>query len=379
MLRGPSPLARGSLEQASGTFTYWGSIPARAGQPSSPIVIGEIGRVHPRSRGAAATNAGFVGGALGPSPLARGSPTDLPMRSGGLGSIPARAGQPCRRCGASRPRWVHPRSRGAAATPGVVPVTVHGPSPLARGSPVTYAAGVRTTGSIPARAGQPGSQLRPCRRRWVHPRSRGAARRADRAQIEDKGPSPLARGSQVGAHGEHFRFGSIPARAGQPTPNHRQAGRRRVHPRSRGAADRRHHSAPAGGGPSPLARGSRLAHHELAPHVGSIPARAGQPDPAHWLESWTRVHPRSRGAAGSQRANVFRHEGPSPLARGSPRRTSRSQMQKGSIPARAGQPPTTVGRASGKGVHPRSRGAAKTNSPPLPPIRGPSPLARGSP
>ena len=180
----------------------------------------------------------------------------------------------------------------------------------------------------------------------------------DRPPNVAQGPSPLARGSRGVEQRRAFRAGSIPARAGQPTPHLPKPDAAGVHPRSRGAAPA---SAPDGNlatGPSPLARGSLPIEHAHQVAKGSIPARAGQPTSSSGRRRRRWVHPRSRGAAGMVVYDVHRHKGPSPLARGS--RCSRAWCGSvgGSIPARAGQPHRTTSFLRPIRVHPRSRGAA---------------------
>ena len=233
--------------------------------------------VHPRSRGAAAGALADVQGGAGPSPLARGSLTITVYRAGPKRSIPARAGQPCCCTNASVGVRVHPRSRGAAIVEPAAWECHQGPSPLARGSPGSARCETYSSGSIPARAGQPDLFIGYPHPRWVHPRSRGAAALSDGPCPPRLGPSPLARGSpRKGAAPLHSN-GSIPARAGQPSQNTCMTCSTRVHPRSRGAASVSGPPNVAVLGPSPLARGSRTARAGAAGHGGSIPARAGQP------------------------------------------------------------------------------------------------------
>ena len=91
---GPSPLARGSLFGRYEISAHTGSIPARAGQPEFIMQTLTIGRVHPRSRGAAVEQIDGRHCGKGPSPLARGSLPHSLLAQGQFGSIPARAGQP---------------------------------------------------------------------------------------------------------------------------------------------------------------------------------------------------------------------------------------------------------------------------------------------
>ena len=216
--------------------------------------------------------------------------------------------------------------------------TGRGPSPLARGSHHCDDQLQVGEGSIPARAGQPAGGRSPSPTVRVHPRSRGAACVSMGTRTTLPGPSPLARGSRGQSGKASHPSGSIPARAGQPAKRLSSGSLRRVHPRSRGAAEIEHLEFDMAAGPSPLARGSLDHHGPTAAEVGSIPARAGQPGvwcgnvKARW------VHPRSRGAAGWPRKRATFENGPSPLARGSHPVPVHGHDQRGSIPARAGQP-----------------------------------------
>ena len=212
----------------------------------------------------------------------------------------------------------------------------------------------------------------------VHPRSRGAAATTRSRSPTVKGPSPLARGSQECADGVYDVDGSIPARAGQPASTSRSSPPARVHPRSRGAAAGIAECAGVIAGPSPLARGSLHRPEQPGAVQGSIPARAGQPATPLLLRGLSGVHPRSRGAADMPWVRENRAQGPSPLARGSRSRAAPRTPRTGSIPARAGQPPSTRCRLGCDEVHPRSRGAAKKHQVRKGIEEGPSPLARGS-
>ena len=195
IVKGPSPLTRGSPMIACTSGVMVGSIPAHSGQPPWPGSPARAARVHPRSRGAACGL--HLGQRLfaGPSPLTRGSHTDETEKRALEGSIPAHAGQPGSVDGHSAGFWVHPRSRGAAQLRRSLPLTSTGPSPLTRGSPATCASAPSARGSIPAHAGQPAMNRSLTRASRVHPRSRGAALDSARTEMDAAGPSPLTRGS----------------------------------------------------------------------------------------------------------------------------------------------------------------------------------------
>ena len=89
---GSSPLARGTLTQTAAEAWFAGLIPARAGNTFFLEMAGENGWAHPRSRGEHSNTAWNQAINAGSSPLARGTLTTEEVPIGGLGLIPARAG-----------------------------------------------------------------------------------------------------------------------------------------------------------------------------------------------------------------------------------------------------------------------------------------------
>ena len=334
----------------------------------------------------------------GRSPLARGSPEDRDGQRAQVGSIPARAGEPRRSSRSFAKLRVDPRSRGGARPTGASSWLPTGRFPLARGSrgrPARQAddggsiplargslravsIGADRAGSIPARAGEPRWPNRAPRWRRVDPRSRGGASIPDCPLGRRKGRSPLARGSHRSTGNDSTVFGSIPARAGEPSRRRRSRGREGVDPRSRGGAAPSAHLSPSVSGRSPLARGSLRRRLRERGRERSIPARAGEPSPRTSARASSRVDPRSRGGASRPYRCASSHWARSPLARGSPSRIVVGMGITGSIPARAGEPRASASRGRGCGVDPRSRGGALAFSVALAVQTGRSPLARGS-
>ena len=336
---GPSPLTRGSHAAEVLAVARRRSIPAHAGQPTVMGLLMVFAPVHPRSRGAASRPRRSPTRRRGPSPLTRGSHRQVLLTHAVLRSIPAHAGQPIPPEKLSARGRVHPRSRGAAAAVKTTSASTSGPSPLTRGSRGDFGGSTEDRGSIPAHAGQPAPRASGRPGEAVHPRSRGAADDSARVGFPIVGPSPLTRGSplQDSQHGDCVR--SIPAHAGQPSPPPPSAARARVHPRSRGAAGSAVTLATGETGPSPLTRGSLVWAGPARKLRGSIPAHAGQPGSESGATSSEGVHPRSRGAAEAKAASGMAAMGPSPLTRGSHRHHEEVAHGDGSIPAHAGQPP----------------------------------------
>ena len=193
-------------------------------------------------------------------------------------------------------------------------------------------------GPIPARAGQPRGEAMdgaPC---GAYPRSRGATRKNRLGARIGWGLSPLARGNRTGCAARVYRWGPIPARAGQPLALDFFDGVPGAYPRSRGATPTMVTPITLSLGLSPLARGNRLASPPGFCLTGPIPARAGQPQSSEPLNTLKRAYPRSRGATSRVTRSLCRCLGLSPLARGNRTPARCARAASGPIPARAGQP-----------------------------------------
>ena len=236
----------------------------------------------------------------------------------------------------------------------------------------------RSERSIPACAGKPvpGCVFASCYR--VHPRVRGEATVPDRKGHTISGPSPRARGSRLAMVGSPGKLGSIPACAGKPTYPAISFALQRVHPRVRGEATWTDVKVWVDWGPSPRARGSQAIARPASPPDGSIPACAGKPSGTTLPCGRSRVHPRVRGEAGDLSGYARCYLGPSPRARGSHEAMEDYLFYRGSIPACAGKPTRRISRDTAGRVHPRVRGEARPTHLYAPPVRGPSPRARGS-
>ena len=232
---GSSPLARGGHRTLSRIHRPPGLIPARAGRTSPRPPQGRDRRAHPRSRGADLNDLLGTLTGLGSSPLARGGLRREGPATMSAGLIPARAG---RTGGARRGALglgAHPRSRGADGFKGAAAGMQTGSSPLARGGRPRRAQRRPERGLIPARAGRTSSRRTPARPPWAHPRSRGADLALPLDLVRVQGSSPLARGGRRVPVLEGRGGGLIPARAGRTCATRHGRRKKWAHPRSRGA------------------------------------------------------------------------------------------------------------------------------------------------
>ena len=234
---GSSPLVRGSDIRGVPVFLNSRFIPARAGIGGLGSDWPLSAAVHPRSYGDRFLALAFFIVIRGSSPLVRGS--ECADHRGAFDNrfIPARAGIgtcPTPRTAISA---VHPRSCGdryRVAMPAPLPF---GSSPLVRGS-VLYGAGTGNERRfIPARAGIGPITGLGVDGVAVHPRSCGD--RSSTAAINSRagGSSPLVRGSGWGHWGRSRSCRFIPARAGIGVPLPIAANIDAVHPRSCGDRD----------------------------------------------------------------------------------------------------------------------------------------------
>ena len=87
---------RGNQAKAGANTVTEGSIPARAGEPVTSILLNTLVKVYPRACGGTAHPDLIVAPGLGLSPRVRGNQHHTQHRLRRDGSIPARAGEPYR-------------------------------------------------------------------------------------------------------------------------------------------------------------------------------------------------------------------------------------------------------------------------------------------
>ncbi len=173
MAAGPSPRARGARGSLAARTAGRRSIPACAGSTSAPGGARSGRMVHPRMRGEHMYREKLIRLGVGPSPHARGALEELRNHLNRSRSIPACAGS-TRSSSAAPTCWrVHPRMRGEHLSIAVVALNPWGPSPHARGA-LEHHGRIRASGrSIPACAGSTQQAQEHWGRFEVHPRMRG--------------------------------------------------------------------------------------------------------------------------------------------------------------------------------------------------------------
>ena len=214
-----------------------------------------------------------------------------------------------------------------------------GLSPRVRGNLVDVRRCGRSTGSIPACAGEPQPPGRAGHPGEVYPRVCGGTR-PERLEAERQyGLSPRVRGNPPRLHDAFAGLRSIPACAGEPVTH---AGRRplgKVYPRVCGGTQALLSKPPpvtvyprvCGGtrrflngsrfviGLSPRVRGNRYTNMACSGGNGSIPACAGEPPQGPRARRQLRVYPRVCGGTSLGLSTLARILGLSPRVRGNRR------------------------------------------------------------
>ena len=214
--QGLSPRVRGNRDAERERAAVVGSIPACAGEPSTTALRIKKPRVYPRVCGG--TRPTLVPGrsAWGLSPRVRGNLASIVINPWSGGSIPACAGEPSRVPHGSRVGRVYPRVCGGTVPGTGTGVLKRGLSPRVRGNRRGPATAASLSGSIPACAGEPcrrswrGSSSR------VYPRVCGGTTGRPARILPRCGLSPRVRGNPPSAALRRAARGSIPACAGEP-------------------------------------------------------------------------------------------------------------------------------------------------------------------
>ena len=178
-----------------------------------------------------------------------------------------------------RCRWcrVYPRACGGASFDDLPPARDHGLSPRVRGSLDAPKVAVVGVGSIPARAGEPPTAAHCPRGAWVYPRACGGTGSLPPGGSTSTGLSPRVRGNRCCILVPRCGSRSIPARAGEPQDRHAAGGDWRVYPRACGGTSFTMEWGDSDEGLSPRVRGNLSRQTGRLRPIRSIPARAGEP------------------------------------------------------------------------------------------------------
>ena len=189
--------------------------------------------------------------------------------------------------------------------------------------------------SIPACAGEPvcvHSGQHECE---VYPRVCGGTLYDSDPSGGRNGLSPRVRGNHYGAGGSSVGLRSIPACAGEPQPASGEAlTRRRL-------------------GLSPRVRGNQCDGDGASRPGRSIPACAGEPGAFDTILALLEVYPRVCGGTYQQAIDGVNQIGLSPRVRGNPPVPHAEGLGVGSIPACAGEPPLLPSGQPAPSVYPR--------------------------
>ena len=150
----------------------------------------------------------------------------------------------------------------------------------------------------------------------VYPRACGGTGSNITVDWLGKGLSPRVRGNPTTLRMPPLEPRSIPARAGEPRPFPGVIGMEPVYPRACGGTQPAARTTTEDDGLSPRVRGNHFLWRFRRPVVGSIPARAGEPRTSIGTLTWRRVYPRACGGTVLARIRAYAGMGLSPRVRG---------------------------------------------------------------
>ena len=173
-----------------------GSIPAHAGEPLRDIDPTVLIGVYPRARGGTVARLRMPRPIQGLSPRTRGNHIFVDEFQIIFGSIPAHAGEPRHVSAPLRFQWVYPRARGGTTPPVPISSCPPGLSPRTRGNQKGRRLDRGGIGSIPAHAGEPRIVPSVCTVIRVYPRARGGTLFFGDCNSRVLGLSPRTRGNR---------------------------------------------------------------------------------------------------------------------------------------------------------------------------------------
>ena len=213
-----------------------------------------------------------------------------------------------------------------------------GLSPRVRGNPGVPALRQAARRSIPACAGEPRTPAAPGKQQKVYPRVCGGTQAPDSTRAAADGLSPRVRGNPARPRPAWTSTGSIPACAGEPVLLTWQLPDARVYPRVCGGTLRRPGRCGRQRGLSPRVRGNLTADRNALIPRRSIPACAGEPPSSMPPATSASVYPRVCGGTHPAGGVKGSGDGLSPRVRGNRSAGNIATTLARSIPACAGEP-----------------------------------------
>ena len=194
---GLSPHERGNQPREEHGEEGVGTIPARAGEPRLAFLYSGIYQDYPRTSGGTRPPPACRRGGWGLSPHERGNRYRSHHREPANRTIPARAGEPTAE-GFLWGLWEdYPRTSGGTTRPGALWATMTGLSPHERGNRWRITGQNLRTGTIPARAGEPEVRAVRRHRHEDYPRTSGGTQGPSRSRPILRGLSPHERGNPL--------------------------------------------------------------------------------------------------------------------------------------------------------------------------------------
>ena len=225
-----------------------------------------------------------------------------------------------------------------------------------RGNPDNPVLRVRDAGSIPAPAGEPVRRPHLETVLRVYPSACGGTSTSNALASFVNGLSPRLRGNLLFRSRGQWECGSIPAPAGEPLSGNGRTTTSTVYPRACWGTANNRFTIAATAGLSPRLRGNPGALDAHAVDRGSIPAHAGEPWTSSTPAAWSTVYPRACGGTGAWYAQTDHLNGLSPRMRGNHGRIDYNERRKRSIPAHAGEPKRESAAPCSDWVYPRACG-----------------------
>ena len=377
--RGLSPRVRGKRLPSGGLIGGVGSIPACAGEAAGLAAGLPPLRVYPRVCGGSRPIRGRTRRHRGLSPRVRGKPAVGAPGAARRGSIPACAGEAGVAASSLHSPRVYPRVCGGSLFVSGAGGRDGGLSPRVRGKPGRALWARRGERSIPACAGEAGHLVCTSWAVKVYPRVCGGSKTGHFDAHSSKGLSPRVRGKRLRSPRRWAALGSIPACAGEAVPFPGDPPDREVYPRVCGGSVICSPKAKSAPGLSPRVRGKRNSGPNPRICRRSIPACAGEAPWGYSRPTAVRVYPRVCGGSAMRLTQWTDHQGLSPRVRGKLWNPHHYHHPSRSIPACAGEAfhAHPVGRRGW--VYPRVCGGSSGTSIGEIAPEGLSPRVRGKP